>query len=74
VHKHLTASEFEQAMAYVRLTDENKAAAFNHLVKGISVSQIAKSLDCSRQNVHRVIKRVQDAFQEHTEAEERLNS
>jgi predicted DNA-binding protein YlxM (UPF0122 family) len=74
VQKHLTASQFEQAMAYVRLSEKNKTAAFNHLVKGISVPQIAETMDCTRQNVHRIVKRVLDGFQEHTEAEERLNS
>lgn len=65
----MTASDFQKAAGYARVLKANQAAAFRYLVEDVPMAEIARDLSCSRQNIHRVVKRIQVADQERREYE-----
>lgn len=71
---HLTHSQFEQALAYLRLTPDNRSDAYDHLVKGLPMATIAEARQCSYQNIQRVVKRVRDGYAAHLKAQERMSN
>lgn len=73
-NRYLTESAFREALLRVRLGPENEKAARRHLVEAVPMAVIARDMNCSRQNVLRVVNIVRKAHQEYLAAQERLNS
>ncbi|WP_082848072.1 TrfB-related DNA-binding protein [Delftia sp. GW456-R20] len=67
----MTEAQFQKAAGYARVLKANQEAAFKYLVNGVPMAVIARDMKCSRQNIHRVVKRIQSADLERQEYERR---
>lgn len=66
--KKLTHDEFQSALIYTSIRENSRVIAYDYLVNGIPISNVAEKYSTSKQNVFNMTKRVLEGFQKYKEA------